>query len=152
MKYRCFCYVYLAWLAMVALGCGGKPNKVPVNGQLLYEDGKPVEEATIRFVPEGSGQEEAGVTGKDGKFMMMSLPGNYAVVVHKAASASPGSATVSSSPEDMAAAMKKVMATSKPKAKAVDPVSTIYATPEKTPLKCKVETSETKVEFKLKRG
>jgi hypothetical protein len=79
-----------AWTAAVlvgGLGCGGKA--VETEGVVTL-DGRPVEAAVVRFLPEQRGGTPAtGLTGKDGTFRLSSpheggvWPGDYRVVVVK---------------------------------------------------------------------
>jgi hypothetical protein len=85
-------YIGLSTLLVVFLlagsGCGNR--LVPVEGVVTL-DGKPVEGATVMFVPtEGSGRPATGATESDGSFRLKSfdsgdgiLPGNYKVTVSK---------------------------------------------------------------------
>jgi predicted small lipoprotein YifL len=95
--------VMLRPLALVAaagslvgfLGCGPKgPVVVPVSGVVTL-DGRPVEKASVVFMPaDGQPQPATGVTDAAGKFSLVTvigpndhagaLPGNYRVVVTKA--------------------------------------------------------------------
>lgn len=143
-------------------GCSQGSGTVPVNGVLLFEDGKPVSGASIRFMPVAStGREATGYTGKEGEFSLSSyrqgdgaLPGDYAVVVSKGNPASQGdpAAGANPSPEEMAKAMKTAFEKSQaaPK-KVVDPVPSVYGDVKSTPLKWRVEGGNQKVELKLKR-
>jgi hypothetical protein len=51
----------------IAVGCGGRPSRVPVSGKVLV-DGKPLESGTIIFVPD-TGRQSSGLV-KDGKFTL----------------------------------------------------------------------------------
>jgi hypothetical protein len=154
-------YLGIAGLLFVA-GCGsGTPATTRVDGVLLFEDGKPVSGASIRFVPAAdAGREASGFTGKDGEFTLTSfsqsdgaLPGDYSVVVTKStAAASPATPVDTDDPEVRMKAMKEAMAKSKaPAPKVVDPVPAVYADAKTTPLKQKIDSSTKKIELKLKR-
>jgi hypothetical protein len=97
MRVRCargglaLAFLLLAW------GCGSaKPVKV--EGIVLL-DGKPVEGATVSFVPDGeTGRPADALTGPDGVFRLNTfspedgaLPGDYRVVVIKTATGGAGS-------------------------------------------------------------
>jgi len=79
--------VALALLPVLA-GCGGGPRPVKVSGTLTL-DGKPVEGATIKFVPVAeNGRPAVGLTKADGGFELTThensdgaIPGDYKVVV-----------------------------------------------------------------------
>src|SRR5579885_1203413 len=83
-------------LLCVAAGCGGRSKPVKVSGVLTWDDGKPVEGATVMFIPQfDKGRQASGFTGKDGSFDLTTfnagdgaIPGEYKVVV-TIASASP---------------------------------------------------------------
>src|ERR1700690_2374840 len=71
-------------------GCG--PGLLPVNGKLVWDDGKPVSGANVRFVPVSGSEDGAAVgqTDKDGSFTLVASggangvrPGDYKVVVSK---------------------------------------------------------------------
>jgi len=79
---------------LVLAGCGGEsgPERVPVKGQIVMADGKPVFPGSIQFVPakgmsEGSYQSSA-LLHEGGKFTMRThphgegvVPGTYKVVL-----------------------------------------------------------------------
>jgi hypothetical protein len=67
-------------------GCGGSQTS-PVRGVVLV-DGKPAAEASIQFVPQGSGRVATGQTDAKGEFAMSTfnpqdgvMPGDYKVVI-----------------------------------------------------------------------
>lgn len=85
--------------ALVAMspGCGGGPRLVPVAGTVTL-DGKPLEGATVSFVPAaGSTVSTSGtdVTGPEGNFQMTFkgraglAPGLYTVMISKTEEAAP---------------------------------------------------------------
>jgi hypothetical protein len=76
--------VGLSGLLMIALvaGCGGpkRPQTVAVSGTVTL-DGKPVEGATVGFIPEGGGRPATGTTDASGAFTLTTFePGDGAVV------------------------------------------------------------------------
>jgi len=85
----------LAPLAVAVLGCGGNTaNTVPVEGSLHWDDGKPIAEASIRFVAAPGGRDANGYTNAEGAFSLNTftqgdgaVPGSYSVVITKAAPA-----------------------------------------------------------------
>ncbi len=77
--------------ALVAMGgCGsGRPKTVPVTGTVTL-DAKPVEGASVMFMPEAGGKPAVGVTDKDGRFTLKTfepgdgaLPGKHNVSITK---------------------------------------------------------------------
>jgi hypothetical protein len=79
----------LALVVLWASGCGGADKPVPVEGIVLL-DGKPVDGATVTFVPDGGrGRPASGITDSEGHFQLTTqdqdgaVPGNYRVVVRK---------------------------------------------------------------------
>jgi hypothetical protein len=76
----------LAALLALAGGCGrGGPELVPVRGTVTL-DGKPVEGASVTFIPQFPGQPALGSTDARGKFTLKTHPhGNGAMPgTHKA--------------------------------------------------------------------
>jgi len=73
----------MAVLAMLGLmvGCGpNRPEMAPVSGTVLYE-GKPLEGATVKFMPEGEGRPATGTTDAEGRFTLTTFEkGDGAVV------------------------------------------------------------------------
>ena len=75
------------WLTALALaGCTGTRTS-PVEGVVLL-DGKPVADASIQFVPQGTGRDATGQTDKNGAFKMSTyvpddgvVAGSYKVVI-----------------------------------------------------------------------
>jgi hypothetical protein len=150
----------LAFVLFGLSGCSRTSTAVPVNGVLLWDDQKPVSGASITFFPavEG-GRPASGISGKDGTFELSTfsqgdgaVPGDYTVVVTKAAGAATSAAPpTGSSPEDMAKAMKKAQEAADRAPKVADPIPEIYKNVTSSPLKWRVEAGDKKVELKLKR-
>jgi hypothetical protein len=72
-------------LLVFALGCGSRTS--PVAGVVLL-DGQPLVNASIQFVPDGSGRDATGTTNERGEFAMSTfeprdgvVPGSYKVVI-----------------------------------------------------------------------
>jgi len=85
------------WLLLslaVVLGCGGEPDKIkviPVTGTVTL-DGKPLEEATVTFLPQtAQGVAAAATTDKNGHYVLQTAgahrpgaaPGQYTVTIMK---------------------------------------------------------------------
>ncbi len=146
---------------LVALSPGCSRRTAPVEGVMLWDDGKPVIEASMRFVPvDGKGRESVAVTDKKGEFSLAThhsndgtYPGEYKIVVIKFAST--GGArppTMNGTAEETAKAMKDWWDLQLTKqAKVTDPVPAVYSDEKTTPLRCTVESGGNKVELKLKR-
>src|SRR5262245_1071562 len=73
-------------LTAVLAGCTGSRTS-PVEGVVLL-DGKPLPDASVQFVPQGSGRDATGQTDKSGAFTMSTyrpkdgvVPGEYKVVI-----------------------------------------------------------------------
>jgi len=150
-------FLPLAALTVTIFGCGsGVPRTVPVEGSLHWEDGKPIAEASVRFVPAAVGGKEAvGYTNKEGGFTLTSysqndgaIPGEYSVVVTKAAAAP----IMPAPTDDPAKAMKAFYEKQKSQGTTTitDPVPTVYSDPKTTTLKFVVESGK-KADLKLTR-
>jgi hypothetical protein len=97
-----------AALAAFASGCGDDgPKLVPVSGVVTL-NGKPLEGATISFVPDSSNKEGLpgeDITGPQGNYKAMTrgrsglVPGKYKAVVTKVPSA-PAGAVAANHPDD----------------------------------------------------
>lgn len=88
-------YGLLCLLVSVPSGCGGssepadRPQRVSVTGTVLYQE-RPVEGATVVFIPQGGNHGAVGVTDASGRFMLTTfdrddgaVPGDYSVTVRK---------------------------------------------------------------------
>lgn len=152
----------LSAVTFLAAGCGGgTPSTVPVKGTLVFEDGKPVAGASIRFVGAAGSRDASGYTGKDGAFELSTfstgdgaVPGEYTVVVTKVASTvdSTGTDTSKMSPDDMRKMFEKSKLGAVTPKKIEDPVPAVYGDPKSSPLKQKVDSSSTGITLKLKRN
>jgi hypothetical protein len=74
----------LMGIQVAAVGCGGGSGDTtkyaPVAG-IVTLDGKPIEGATVSFVPKKTGQMSFGLTGPDGKFSLKSAAGQTGAAV-----------------------------------------------------------------------
>ncbi len=150
---RNVCYVALASAVLLAgAGCGGKNKAIKVEG-IVTLDGKPVDGATVSFVPEGgNGHPANGLTGSDGVFHLTTfspgdgaVAGDYKITVTRADSDSADTVVTDTSDPN---AMKKIMDQVAKKAKESrgspkkPPIPATYGDPTKTPLSCKIPTSD----------
>ena len=78
--------ICLIFFVLALAGCGGAGTS-PVEGVVLL-DGKPLSDASVQFVPQGTGRDATGQTNQNGEFAMSTfhprdgvLPGEYKVVV-----------------------------------------------------------------------
>src|SRR6266576_391459 len=77
-------------IAAFTLGCGpSNPlGTSPVSGKVTY-NGKPIEGATVSFIPDGDGRPATAITGPDGSYSLTTLnwpgavPGQYTVILRK---------------------------------------------------------------------
>src|SRR6185312_14638374 len=87
-------------LAVIVAGCGGGPKLVPVNGRVIYADGRPVTAASVSFTPDAakgdSGILATGLLAEDGTFILRTYPhgdgamvGSYRVTVSLGFGATP---------------------------------------------------------------
>ena len=149
------------------VGCGSNlPSTAPVTGTLHWEDGKPVEGASVRFVPAIQGNREAsGSTNKDGEFNLSTfkhgdgaIPGDYSVVITKITSVTPPVSPTTTAPtaankgEDLLKAMKGFSEKAKAAAKDVgEKIPAVYGDEKTTTLKFTVPSGGGKAEFKINR-
>ena len=131
--------------AAALVGCGARTSAV--QGVVLL-DGKPLPNASVRFVPQGAGRDATGHTDASGAFSMSTLrpgdgvvAGDYKVVISPPIG-TPDPTRYASSEEAMAAAAKAPP----PKASSFPQQ---YTRPDQTPLKQTVPVSG-KVTFDLK--
>ncbi len=93
-------------MASLLAGCGGetvnRPKVVAVTGVVLHDD-KPVEGATVMFVPQGHSNAAAGLTDANGEFKLQTfepadgaVPGSYKITVRKVQISTQAGATDSS--------------------------------------------------------
>jgi hypothetical protein len=86
--------IMLGALGVSSSGCGqeevvNRPKVFPVTGVVLHDD-KPVEGATVMFIPQGHSSAAAALTDANGQFKLQTfeendgaVPGNYKVTVRK---------------------------------------------------------------------
>ncbi|MGD9856887.1 MAG: hypothetical protein AB7U20_18215 [Planctomycetaceae bacterium] len=70
---------------MLLAGCGDSgPQRVPVTGQIVLSDGKPVFPGSIAFVPQEGGEYQAStLLHEEGRFTMRTYPHGEGVVPGK---------------------------------------------------------------------
>ncbi len=77
------------WLVVLlaTVGCSGGSETVPVQG-VVRLDGQPLPDASVQFVPDGSGRDATATTDQQGRFVLSTVqprdgavPGTYKVVV-----------------------------------------------------------------------
>jgi hypothetical protein len=146
-------------LPVLVLGAGCSHKLVKVHGKVTL-DGKPVEGATVTFVPDGEGGHSAsGQTGSDGSFTLSTYTtgdgaqaGQYKVIVVKSTGANTTAEPTPQDPKSMIEAMQKYDAQhKKDRGSPKSSIPAQYGDPKTTPLKCKVPPDEDP-EFPLKTG
>jgi hypothetical protein len=136
----------LVGLMLFLSGCNSS-GLAPVTGQVLL-DGAPLPNASIQFVPQGTGRDATGATDAEGIFAMSTneprdgvMAGTYKVVVTARATAPPQQ--FASADEAMrAAAVAKPMPSS-----SIVPLK--YTRVDQTPLTIEVPVKEKRVAFEL---
>lgn len=158
------CGILIVVLASLGLGCGGSRKPVKVEG-LVTLDGKPVEGATVLFVPlDKEGNDATGVTNKEGVFHLTTfnsrdgaLPGNYKVTVHKLADLDAGDPENPQpiDPKDRFAVMRRrgeqVMRNKGRPPRSRD-VPAVYGDLKQTPLRSQVPPPDGQVILELNRS
>lgn len=135
--------------AVMVVGCGGSRTS-PVEGIVLL-DGKPLANAPIQFVPQGTGRDATGQTDASGQFAMSTykprdgvMPGTYKVVISPPLGAA--DTTRYATAEDAMGAATKAP----PKNQSAIPgFPTKYSRPDQTPLEQEVPTKG-KLKLELK--
>jgi hypothetical protein len=157
----------ITWGACAALvlglvsGCGGKGKLRKVTGVVTWEDGTPVDGATIVFAPKDSNIRQAsGFTGKDGAFDLTTfspgdgaMDGDYKIVVTKSdVTAETGSAGPSDHP-DVTKMMQEDWQKKQGGAarKQERSIPAVYTKESTTPLVATINSSTGKIELKLKK-
>src|SRR5262245_50737601 len=134
MKQIGFCLLVAAF----CFGCG-KSNPlgtVPVSGKVTY-NGKPVESATISFIPDGDGRPATAISATDGAYNLTTLdwpgavPGPYTAVVRKS-----DVALASTQPVTMEEALKL---NNRPPPSSKELLPAKYSDATKSPLKVEVK-------------
>ena len=143
-----------AALVLTGTGCDSTGKLAKVQG-IVTLDGKPVENATVIFMPQqgGTGKQATGQTGPDGSFQLTTrttndgaLPGEYRVIVQYEEGTEVPPAT---NMRDAKAGARKAQQKAKKPPRYVIPV--IYTDPAKTLLKQKIPTEGTvKLELQSK--
>lgn len=133
-------------LLLFLVGCG-ESRTTPVEGVVLL-DGQPLANASIQFVPNGSGRDATGATNERGEFSMSTFdpndgvaPGSYKVVI------SPPLGEVDTTKYSSAADAMSAAAQARPAPKSTFPKK--FTTPSETPLTQEVPTGKEKLRFEL---
>jgi hypothetical protein len=151
----------------IALGClfvasCGKSDGglIKTGGTLKWEDGTPISQAMVNFIPDGEGKPASGFSGNDGSFELTTsnsgdgiAPGKYKVVVTKADLKEGASATEVQTPEDRLKAWEKYAMKNKG-SHAAEPTSLlpkVYGSHKTTPLQWEITAGGPKIELKLKK-
>ena len=163
---RCLGGMLAVLAAGIFVGCGGgSSSKVKVAGTLTWDDGTPIAQAQVDFIPVAKdGMGASGFTEKDGSFELTTsnsgdgaLPGDYKVVVSKrVGDVGGGKPPAVVDPKEFARMMeefaKKAASKGALKSTAKSEIPAIYSTKETTTLKWKVESGGPRVELKLKKA
>lgn len=67
-------------VVLVAVGCGGGPERAPVSGTVKL-DGKPLTTATVIFVPQAGGPYAKGAIDPDGTYELQTDDGKDVAVL-----------------------------------------------------------------------
>ena len=153
MSGRSFGVVLAVALVLLPSGCGGKYKPVPVEG-IVTLDGKPLEGATVSFVPaDGAGRPAGGLSDAEGVFQLTTfkeddgaLPGNYRVVVRKTEGHTALKDTLPGEDKDAAEHYRRLVDAKKRKKTLLPGV---YGDEATTTLRCQVPT-EGRVTVELK--
>ncbi len=148
------------FFCLLGIGCSGNNKVVPVQGVLTWEDGTPVDGATVTFMPQAKdGRQAAGLTGKDGSFTLTmggrgegAFAGDYKVVVVKAEEteeAVPPAMPGSDPTKAMIEWQKKQKARASQPNKRLIPL--VYTSEKTTPLVQTVQPGNPRLELKLKK-
>lgn len=124
-------------LLIASVGCGSSSGTVPLKGKVTL-DGAPLVNASISFIPQGTGRQATGTTDSNGEFAMSTIdpkdgcmPGTYKVAIVPATPMEESTEGMSAD-EAMAAA---AAAAAKRKGKPSGPqVPEAYTRVDKTPL------------------
>jgi hypothetical protein len=138
----------LVGLILFLLGCNSSGIS-PVAGQVLL-DGAPLPNASIQFVPQGTGRDATGATDAEGNFTMSTneprdgvMAGTYKVVITARATA-PAQQFASADEAMRAAAVAKPMPPN-----SIFPLK--YTRADQTPLTIEVPVKDKRVILELKR-
>lgn len=149
MRPRVMGLLALVSAVLLLAGCGsGKPATVPVSG-VVKVDGKPMEGATVTFMPKAGGRPATGVSDASGKYTLTTfqggdgaLAGEHAVIVTKIKQTG-AVGDKSGSPPDGA------MLSGPSAGKVEYEIPQKYATPENSGLKAEVKAGMPPVDFDL---
>jgi hypothetical protein len=149
----------IAFFLCGGAGCGATKKPVKVQG-IVTLDGRPVDGATVSFMPlEEGGRNATGLTGSDGVFNLTTdntgdgaVPGSYKVVISKTPPIEETRAVSVSDPKSMQKAYgaflkQQQKQTGPPKSSSLLPA--VYGDADKTPLRQKVP-AEGRAEFALR--
>ncbi len=158
---RRFCGRVLALTLVCAwAGCAGSAKPIKTEG-IVTLDGKPVESATVTFVPEAGGPSASGITGTDGTFRLTTrntgdgaLPGDYKVTIAKTATDTSLTQVVTSDDPTQALKQQYGAFLKSPASKGTrgqkSSLPANYGNLEKTPLKYTIPADRGRVEIQLK--
>jgi hypothetical protein len=150
-------------VALGIAGCGNKDHTIRVGGMVTWEDGTPIGQAQVEFMPQGDGKPATGFTDDNGRFDLTTnnqndgaVPGRYKVIVVKrdVQKALGGEA---GTPDDVTKAMAKFAADAKAgkrsnkSAAASTLLPEIYSSVKTTPLQWTVESGGAEVKLTLKK-
>lgn len=141
-----FARILLLLPFILLAGCG--PSRTsPVAGIVLL-DGQPLANASIQFIPDGTGRDATGTTNERGEFVMSTFdprdgvaPGSYKVVI------SPPVGEVDTTKYESAGDAMSAAARAKPAAKSKFPKK--YTLPSETPLTQQVPIGKGPLKFEL---
>ena len=136
------------WLLVCLVGCS-ESRTSPVAGVVLL-DGQPLANASIQFIPNGSGRDATGTTNERGEFSMSTFdprdgvaPGSYKIVI------SPPVGEVDTAKYASAADAMSAAAQARPAPQSTFPKK--YTSPQETPLTQEVPTGKEKLTIELSR-
>lgn len=140
---RTWLLVLLAGLLVAVSGCGGD-TLVPVEG-IVTLDGKPVEGATVVFVPDNApGRPAQAFTDADGRFQLSTVsqrgaqPGTYKVLVTKTTGILPPGAEPPSPDDELKMRKQRADYAKHSDQYLKSLLPTAYGSPTTTSLRCKV--------------
>ncbi|HKA56342.1 MAG TPA: hypothetical protein VKJ47_22045 [Candidatus Binatia bacterium] len=135
-----------------------------LGGTLHWDDGTPISQATVHFIPEGQdGKAASGFSGSDGSFDITTFnsgdgiaAGKYKVVVTKVDPKDVGAVGPQGPPQDadLTKLMKEAWMKKGAEKKSEGPASllpAVYANPKTTPLQATIP-GPSKIELKLKKA
>ena len=146
--------VLASLLLAAGVGCGGKGKPVPVQGTVTL-DSKPLDHATVLFVPQDKGgQASSALTDDTGNYTLKTpnvgdgaLPGAYKVVITR--SVDMGSSAAGEDPAKAVAEWRKKQREAKRSPQ--KQVPQVYSSVASTTLTYTVEPAGGKADFNLKK-